>query len=80
VVSSFSGGRALAESGGTWGYLDRNGEWAVPPRWDAARPFVDGLARVFEGNTIDGYRSHYIDRDGELRWSSEPGLATLPGP
>jgi hypothetical protein len=40
----FSDGRALVKLGGLWGYLDRNGDFAIPPRHHRAEPFSEGLA------------------------------------
>jgi hypothetical protein len=40
----FAGGLALAKLNGRWGYLDRNGDFAIPPRFPAAAPFSEGLA------------------------------------
>ncbi len=31
---------------GQWGYVTRDGEWAIDPRWDAAGPFSEGRAAV----------------------------------
>ena len=40
----FSDGRALVKLNGRWGYLDREGHLAVPPRFVRAEPFSEGLA------------------------------------
>jgi hypothetical protein len=32
--------------GETWGYIDESGETAIYPQYEAARPFVEGLAAV----------------------------------
>lgn len=36
---------AVGENG-RWGYIDRAGEWVIPPRYVSARPFVEGYADV----------------------------------
>ena len=40
----FAGGLAPAKLNGRLGYLDRNGNFATPPRFLAAAPFNEGLA------------------------------------
>ncbi len=46
---------AAKNAGGQWGYLNTEGQWAIPPQWDAARDFTeDGLARV-QKNELWGY-------------------------
>ena len=40
----FADGLAPAKLNGRWGYLDRNGNFAIPPRFLAAAPFSEGLA------------------------------------
>jgi hypothetical protein len=32
------------QSGRKFGYVDRNGHWAIKPSWDDAQPFHEGLA------------------------------------
>lgn len=43
------------------GYIDLKGEWVIPPEWDAAEPFSEGLALVSKGDDIG-----YINTTGEL--------------
>ena len=31
---------------GTWGYVNNSGKWVVKPKYAAAEPFQDGVARV----------------------------------
>ena len=40
----FSNGLALVKLNGRWGYLDRTGRFAIPPRYVRAERFSDGLA------------------------------------
>jgi hypothetical protein len=40
----FAGGRALVKLNGLWGYLDRTGRLAIPPRYIRAEAFSEGLA------------------------------------
>jgi hypothetical protein len=50
----------IVESG-KWGYLDQAGRIAIQPRFDAAKPFSEGLARVKIGQ-----KWGFIDRTGNL--------------
>lgn len=43
------------------GYIDANGKWVIPAKFEATRPFSEGLAPV----RIDG-KYGYIDRQGTL--------------
>jgi len=45
---------------GKWGYVTRDGEWAIEPRWFRAEPFSEGRAAV----NMDG-RWGVIDRAGD---------------
>ena len=63
--------------GGKWGYVDRDGNWIIEPRWEQADDFSEGRAAV--GN---GQRWGIIDRSGEpvleLRYES-PSRITVNG-
>lgn len=48
-VGLFSGGLAPARQGGKWGYLNREGRWAIAPFYSDARPFRQGVAAVQVG-------------------------------
>jgi hypothetical protein len=58
---------------GKWGYVDRDGRWAVDPRFDAAQPFHGGHASVIEGG-----RERLIDTAG--RTVRDVGNATIAPP
>jgi hypothetical protein len=47
--------------GGKWGYVDRTGQIVIPPRFDLAGRFSEGLAPVKLGQTLG-----YVDRTGEI--------------
>lgn len=48
-----------------FGYVDKNGQWAVKPTWDDAQPFHDGLAYVgIWKNEV----AVYIDHKGKRVW------------
>ncbi len=58
---------------GRWGYLDRDGQWAVEPQFDFAMPFQDGLAMIYElprsqapdESLRDDYLTGLIDTKGQ---------------
>ena len=47
---SFVNGRLRMKDGFTWGYKDATGAWAIPPKYNDAENFQDGIARVQEGD------------------------------
>ncbi|WP_101069101.1 WG repeat-containing protein [Roseovarius salinarum] len=51
---------------GRWGFVGKDGEWRLAPRWQQVRPFSEGRAAVQTG---DGWG--VIDHDG--RYVVEPG-------
>ena len=58
-AQDFSEGMAGVAVRGKWGYIDPQGNFAIPPRFDEALPFSEGLAAVRIG-------SHwgFIDHEG----------------
>lgn len=71
-MQSFSCGLAQAmesEHYDTWGYLNTDGEWAIPPAYSSARDFQDGKAIV---GLSDG-RVQVIDTAGKVLWESDHG-------
>ena len=46
AVGSFSEGLVAAKEGGKWGYVDADGQTAVPFQYDLAYPFCEGKAIV----------------------------------
>lgn len=48
-----------------WGYMDRRGRLVIPPHFDGAESFSEGIARVY---TYDGEEAHieFINREGEV--------------
>ena len=68
-AESLSDGLSLATSAAQpnrkFGYIDKNGHWAVKPAWDDANPFHDGLAYV--GIWRNGIVA-YIDHNGTHIW------------
>ena len=47
------------ESGSKWGFVMRNGQWAIRPKYDGAYSFSDELAIVKMGKATG-----YIDKTG----------------
>ncbi len=68
-LRSFSQGYAPAKSNGKWGYIDRIGEWAVPPQYDAAYNFHQGYSVVRQGDKRGFLK---IDRNGLIRPFIQP--------
>ncbi len=54
---------------GRWGYINREGEVVIKPRFDVADDFLDGLARVSISNEIA-----YIDQRGDVVFTLPPEL------
>lgn len=52
---------AVRVEDGTWGFVDRQGRWAIEPRFFGAGVFSEGLAAIRVG-----LRWGYVDRDGEV--------------
>lgn len=55
---------------GKFGFVDHNGQFAIPAQFSAARSFVEGLAAVDTGaewmcGRLEGGRWGYVDRTGE---------------
>lgn len=60
-VGRFSGGLAPAQDYyDAWGYIDTDGQWAIPPRYHMAQPFENGAALVRR----DSSSWFFIDREG----------------
>ena len=77
-ANSFSEGVAAFQPGvaspgqAKWGYLDKNGKWAIEPRFENASDFSEGLAAVEvstgkePGKKEPMYKWGYIDHSGSL--------------
>jgi hypothetical protein len=61
---------------GQWGYLTREGEWAIEPRWDYAAPFSEGRAAVEAGGRwgVNNQQGEYV-LEPVLRSASCAGTA-----
>ncbi|MDX2002304.1 MAG: WG repeat-containing protein [Chitinophagales bacterium] len=49
-----------------WGYQDEGGNWKVPPVYDYAGPFSEGMAPVGIFDKVDGWKYGYINEQGIL--------------
>lgn len=56
----------VQDRGGLWGYVDRQGNWVIEPRFDNAYSFSDGLAGVRIGE-----KRGFITPDGALAVPAE---------
>ncbi len=63
---SLSEGLCSASQGGLWGYIDEQARWVIPPQYDGANSFRDGLALVEKGGKL-----MYIDHSGAVVWEEK---------
>ena len=63
---SFFEGLHPVKQGGLWGYIGETAQWVIPPWYDSAYNFRDGLALVEK----DGKLMH-IDHSGAAVWEEE---------
>lgn len=61
TMSSFHDGLAAVSKDGKWGYIDKNGNLAIPLQYDRAMDFREGKAAVLK----DG-KWGYIEKDGSF--------------
>ena len=90
VDDFFADGLIPWQRNGKWGYVDRDGRWAVEPRFDMAQPFHGGLASVTDGGLSPphgqsgesqqrvGGRGQLIDARGQI--VRDVGNATIAPP
>jgi len=68
----FSDGLALVvqtvDSTDKWGYINKKGEWVIPPQFSDAGHFYGGLAYVILSNDPKDRRSGYINHRGQVVW------------
>ena len=62
----FSEGTSPARQNGLWGYIDETAAWIIPPQYDDASAFRDGLALVEKDGKL-----MYIDHSGAVVWEEE---------
>lgn len=73
-------GMVPASDGRRWGFMDRDGEWLIPPSFALMFPFKNGLAPAAVSNDPDADFLKFdgwglIDHGG--RWVAEPELKAL---
>jgi len=77
----FDGGMVPASRGRDWGFVDREGGWAIAPRFGLVLPFRNGVAAAAAPSDGDpaeewlGGSWGLVDRAG--RWIVEPDLETV---
>ena len=72
AIGPFGNGLAPAKAkDGKWGYLDAQGKWNIPPRFERAGAFHGGLAAAKE----PGARWGYLKPDGA--WGVEPKFSRV---
>ena len=59
----FSEGLHPVKQNGLWGYINKQAEWVIPPQYDSADNFRDGLALVEKDGKL-----MYIDHSGTVVW------------
>lgn len=64
-ASAYRDGLAVVSEKHRFGFLGRDGRWAVRPGWDLAHPFSEGLAAV-RGGWLGRKGWRYIDRSGKV--------------
>lgn len=66
-IEDFSCGRGLVRMSGRYGFVDKEGNFAIKCEYDGASSFEHGLAFVMKGGTWQ-----YIDTEGKVVWQGEP--------
>ena len=51
---------SAADEEGNWGFINRGGEWVIPPRWDGAYRFEGGIAEIEQDK-----KYFFIDKKGK---------------
>ena len=59
----FSEGLHPVKQNGLWGYIDEQAQWVIPPQYDSADNYRDGLALVEKDGKL-----MYIDHNGAVVW------------
>ncbi len=62
-IGAFSDGLAPARVDHLWGYIDRTGEFQLPPIWTSASRFSDGLAAVLSQSPAASFEAGPIKKD-----------------
>ena len=62
----FAEGLHPVRQNGLWGYINEQAEMVIPPAWDSASSFRDGLALAEKNGKL-----MYIDRSGAVVWEEK---------
>ena len=65
-AGAFSSGLARVRSANKYGYIDKNGSWAIEPRFPSARDFSEGRAVVTMESADEEEIDRYITTEGKL--------------
>lgn len=79
-VGYFHEGYARAEKNGKYGFVDKNGNEIIPPKYEWVGQFKEGVARVFTND-----KAGYVEKQGKLvipekyddAWEFSQGLAKV---
>ncbi|MBR6029449.1 MAG: WG repeat-containing protein [Clostridia bacterium] len=63
---AFSEGLSAVYQDALWGYIDEQAGWVIPPQYDIASNFRDGLALVVKDEQM-----MYIDHEGAVVWAEQ---------
>ena len=66
IGEDFSGEYMPVKQNGLWGYIDESAQWIIPPQYEKAFPFQDGLAL-----TEKNLKMAYIDTSGHVIWQEQ---------
>ena len=76
----FHDGLAAISDNGRWGYMNRAGEWVIPPRFDSAGDFSEGLAPIATSGAagfVDQAGSPHLHGKFLWCWPFSEGLAAV---
>jgi hypothetical protein len=72
LATEFHEGLLRLSEGNNWGYVDHAFEWVIPPRFQMAEDFSEGLALVrIRADTNPDWTYAYIDRKGKIVFKAE---------
>ena len=75
-ASRFSQGLTAACVGSKWGFIHKTGKWAIPPQYDEARDFCEGLALVAIKDGTGKLSYGYIDTLGRVVVKPRRGIVS----
>jgi hypothetical protein len=73
VPGQFHEGLAIAKRGDRLGYIDAQGDWAIPARFAGAWEFSHGMALVQLSDKEYGY----IDKQGQVIWHTKTTVSPM---